>query len=861
MAERAAAAIALIFLAACGGSRDAPAPGGLEETAIALRDQAARPAASPAELLDRLGALWDLANALALEGVAIPVDYPLQARVAFLAVSKIAAGASPADAAVLSTANTLVDRTARELSAKAGDPAALGVLALSEPGPFRAGQRVTLAQTYTVGEVPMRVGGGVVLTSGRGAQLQTADPAAEGFVSVATSRAGARLVPNAPWGEWTSFIHREVVAFRLEGQELRRGDVVTITYGDGAGGSPGVRLQAWSNDQVTFPVRVDLEGKGEAWTLQLPAVEVRGAAEIAYVNAIVPSVAAPGEPFDLAVRSEDGSKNLASASTPAYRVLADGEPLRTIPAGSGALTVIEDLVLDRPGVYRFEVRSEDGRLSGRSNPLWVREGDGDRVLWGETHGHSGFAEGQGSPDGYYRFGRDVARLDFLSLSEHDLWMDDAEWEALRAAVGRYRDPGRFTPFLGYEWTASNPDGGHHNVFFAEPDGRRRVPVQETVRLEDLYRGLAAENSPDDVLVIPHAHQSGDWEQSDPSIERLVEIQSGHGTFEYFGNRYLARGWQVGFVGASDNHFGHPGYSGIRNRQLGGLAAVLAPRNDARTIFGALRDRAVYATTGERILLDARLNGQRMGLRLPDADERRVEVRVHGTAPIDAVDLVKNGTVAYTRRFLETRLGAHPRVQVKLESSTEVFTGRKNPRVARSWRGSIEVEGASLVGFEPPWFANPATFRLERAAGSPNRLELQTNTRGRGQAILLDLDDATRAATVIVRWAEAAEEAAGDGTTREMMDRDLATLPPGEARFRLGDLVAGPVRREVGIGQDTDRVSAQLVPDRAPLDQVFEFVDRGETRSGDYYYVRVTQVDGAMAWSSPWWVGAPAAARQ
>ena len=41
---------------------------------------------------------------------------------------------------------------------------------------------------------------------------------------------------------------------------------------------------------------------------------------------------------------------------------------------------------------------------------------------------------------------------------------------------------------------------------------------------------------------------------------------------------------------------------------------------------------------------------------------------------------------------------------------------------------------------------------------------------------------------------------------------------------------------------------------APLDQELEFDDMSGTAPGDYYYVRVNQLDGGRAWSSPWWVG-------
>ena len=43
-------------------------------------------------------------------------------------------------------------------------------------------------------------------------------------------------------------------------------------------------------------------------------------------------------------------------------------------------------------------------------------------------------------------------------------------------------------------------------------------------------------------------------------------------------------------------------------------------------------------------------------------------------------------------------------------------------------------------------------------------------------------------------------------------------------------------------------------DLGALDQELEWSDSGEVEPGDYYYVRVTQLDGARAWSSPFWVG-------
>ena len=54
--------------------------------------------------------------------------------------------------------------------------------------------------------------------------------------------------------------------------------------------------------------------------------------------------------------------------------------------------------------------------------------------------------------------------------------------------------------------------------------------------------------------------------------------------------------------------------------------------------------------------------------------------------------------------------------------------------------------------------------------------------------------------------------------------------------------------------NTDALSLQLVPSTGSYDQEFVYTDRDNPLPGDYYYLRVRQIDGAVAWSSPFWVG-------
>jgi len=214
---------------------------------------------------------------------------------------------------------------------------------------------------------------------------------------------------------------------------LEPGDAVTLVYGDRTGGSGGWRQQAWGADEAGLPVYVDLDGAGHFLTPAWPSYAIVGT-EAAGVTAVVPSIVKPGEQFDLSVRWADTAGNRATGTMPAAPVSLGGEPSRAIPGGGEAIHVIESVSLETEGVHRFRVASADGKIETLSNPVWVRRNPPYRLYWGETHTHTGMAEGQGSIGRSYNFAREDARLDFLGLSEHDIWLDDAEWAAMASAV-------------------------------------------------------------------------------------------------------------------------------------------------------------------------------------------------------------------------------------------------------------------------------------------------------------------------------------------------------------------------------------------------------------------------------------------
>ena len=641
-------------------------------------------------------------------------------------------------------------------------------------------------------------------------------------------------------------------AFKVEGEPLQPGDTITIVYGDKSGGSRGVKTQFFATDRLLLPIYVDL-GDGNLLTPHWPSLQVLGG-ELAGLRVLAPSVVAVGEPFTLTVRSEDHNLNRARGALPAYEVRLDDRVVANVAAGGEALAVVPDLSLAQPGTYRFTVRDAAGRMTATSNPVWALASPEWRVFWGETHGHTDFAEGQGSPDAFFRYAREDSRLDFATLTEHDFWTDDAEWAAMKELTRRSTEDGRLIAFLGYEWTATPDRGGHHNVFFRTPD-RDRVPIQVANRLPMLYDGLRRGNQPDDLLVIPHAHSAGDWTQSDPDLERLAEIYSSHGTFEWYGNMFLRNGFDVGFVGGSDDHRAMPGGPHGKNQSsmlgIPGLAAAMAPEKTPDALFDALRARRTYATSGQRILLDARLNGTGPGQRQADAPRRQIQAKVSGTAPIERIDVIRNGQVVFSRDYATAALGPKSTLQVGFESQSDVFTLDQidNPRPYRIWQGTLEVTGAKVLGVARTGLDNRLLDQLEVDPANPNKMRFSIRTRGRRDSIQLALDGASASTALRFELEPTKEYGYGQGGVRQP-----ASIPGGTVELSLGKLADGKAEHTFEVGEYVDRITLHMIDAAAPLDQEFEFTDLDGVAPGDYYYVRVNQLDGGRAWSSPWWVG-------
>ena len=815
----------------------------------ALKADVAAAPTNDSNVRERARIMWDWVNAYAMDGRYVPVN---------LTQSISRALAYPPPARFLQ-----LDLAVKELSIHESDPNAIGSLE-HEGGPFEARSWGTLKQTYTVGTLPVRAGGGFLVNrhfmSNHGV-YQTNDPEGDNYVSISSSNPAVSFaIDSATMGGMHGGFRRgtSILFYRVDTGTLVEGDKVTVTYGDTSSGSRGLLMPSTSSDRYPFPIYIALDAQQHFLSLPIQHVVVTGT-KTAGVHAFAPSILETDEAFEITVRAEDEFFNRAVGEIPIWSVqlAADDGDVASLnydlrEQANAPIQRIQHAPLTTPGVYRITVTSADGSIQGVGNPILVEEDPSRYIYWGDTHGHSGFAEGIGTPERFMEWAKEDARLDYVTHSEHDIWMDDYEWQVLKNNVENYSEKGRFIAFLGYEWTIQNFQGGHHNVLFRNTKGRDRVPAQTHGTLSRLYQGLREKHDSRDVVVIPHAHQPGDYRLNDPELEPLVEIMSQHGTFEWFARMYLNQGHQVGFTAASDNHLAQPGYTAPQGGSLsqrGGLGALRAMKKDRDSLFDAMRDLASYATTGDRIILDVQLNGVEMGQRAPFKEERVMTGRVIGTAPINEIAIVRNDKVVWKQNYLintnaSVSAGTY---QIVFKSDSTPTHPFDNPRGWRVWSGTMKVENATLVSAKNTNFGNIAADSINRIDDAT--MEFAAITRGGESSVLLELEQVTASTELTFQLNEGREFGGGPPKIRRHQ-----LIPASSVVLRFADMTEGQIYEAVEFQGYEDSISLRKVVSEGELDVSFRVELEPGTLHGDYYYVRVTQANDAIAWSSPIWVG-------
>jgi len=490
-----------------------------------------------------------------------------------------------------------------------------------------------------------------------------------------------------------------------------------------------------------------------------------------------------------------------------------------------------------------------------------------KIYWGDIHNHNAVGYAKGSLERSY----DIAynSLDFFCFTAQSQWHDmpimpqnkhmkwvkgfeatKNNWEKVMQFAERYNEPGKFVSFIGYEWHSS----GYGDVCIIFPGSEAELVYINDIRELQKY---AAEH---DAILIPHhpAYKQGrrgqNWDVLDTKVSPVLEIFSEHGNAESdrsagryirhsMGGRFtkntlqwlLQQGVKVGIVASTDDHFGYPGAYGE------GLVAVYADSLDRKSVMEAIKARRTYGVSADRIELDFRLNNHWMGEEIDYTPSRKIYVKVKGKDVVERVEILRNNQVIYRDfpidRPVRSRSWDKP-VFCRVEFGWGPWAALNMARIC-DWKFDLRISGGKVISATPCFQAGPFDEQRRNKITMVNDKHYQVSSyTSRKQAFAEMANN-----SVIL-------EIQGSPTTLLNMDISQPTkLSVTKSLAELAKLshidFTGPFTSESLL------LHRPAFADNYETE--FEFTDKPNRGETDWYYARVTQANGSLAWSSPIWV--------
>ncbi|MFW6279443.1 MAG: DUF3604 domain-containing protein [Planctomycetota bacterium] len=399
--------------------------------------------------------------------------------------------------------------------------------------------------------------------------------------------------------------------------------------------------------------------------------------EPARIQATIPSITSPGQPFELkiAVLDEMGYPSIKcdagiTVSIPGQSDLHIEDAFKP---GEPAVGGINDLQMQKSGCFRLQLQV--GNLNAYSNPTLCTDDDIADIYWGDPHVHTNLSdchpEKCRSLNFAFTCARFVTGLDWMGAADHVSGgrCDFSKWEEQKAVAEHHNAEDTFVTLPAYEASFPSGSGGDNNVYMDRfPETYVDHCGEGTIK--SLCEELEDTMDEGDFFVVPHhttrANKHGEISDDiypGPRRMPLLEIHSKWGTSEYRGNPnalhnvhpgpsfaqdFLNRDMILGFIAGTDTHATMPSGGGYEPGHIDrkpGLTAVQSHALTREKIFSNMKNRHCYATSGERILLHGTIRGADFGQVVPPEDATStpdIDVLIAARSNISRIDLIRDG---------------------------------------------------------------------------------------------------------------------------------------------------------------------------------------------------------------------------
>jgi hypothetical protein len=273
----------------------------------------------------------------------------------------------------------------------------------------------------------------------------------------------------------------------------------------------------------------------------------------------------------------------------------------------------------------------------------------------------------------YRFGIYTENYDFMGITDHGYTMNEVYWRKNNRLADFYHDPPYFAAVPAMEWTLSARGNlesvfgaGHYNILFASPEEagkfvRNRdeifnVNTPESTNPVLLWELLRKKQI--DCITIPHhpadSYHPVDWNVHDAEFVPVVEMFQCRGNAEYPGcPRELnvtrhhptesrrafvdyalrEKKYKMGFIASGDH-----------NSMGVGVACLWVKEFSRDGLLEAMRNRRCFATTGDKMILDFRLDGSLQGSTVKVSGAPALSIKVRGQRALDKIEVLRDSRV-------------------------------------------------------------------------------------------------------------------------------------------------------------------------------------------------------------------------
>jgi hypothetical protein len=583
------------------------------------------------------------------------------------------------------------------------------------------------------------------------ALFQTSDSARDNYVS-----AEYRAVKVVP-GQTPATVQELAVRFDQKGHErpfqkaiiidivdgyLNPGDQIVIRLGDRRFGARGTRVQTFVEEKFAMRWYIDPVGTSRFAAIKPDILFDINSGPIHHLKAHSPRLVTPGTPFPVYTHAEDRWGNATTNLTDLSATLiiknsADRSEVysKTVEISSRGWThsVFPGVKLEGAGDFTisltFNNTQDKKELHSTTEHISVSEASPvPRVLFADLHVHSDDTVGTNDSAYNFSYGQKIAGLDIVGYTANDFNITASKWNSTLSLIRKINSEGEFVVFPGTEWCGNSSAGGDHNVVFLDDptthppefpldkkgnvarsfewneDGPAEL-LPGAWPLDELYATYA--HSPSSHLLIPHVGgRRCNLAWNHPKLERLLEIGSAWGLFEWLLRDAVRRGWKMGVCANSDEHRGRCG-GGVPGTAVfgtkGGLTGVLSESLDRVSVGKALRARHTFATTGERLVgLLTTDNGAIQGdeIEVKQDFEAKLKYAFYGSngfSSIEAFDAT--GRIFHRDLWLESARGMKRSTWATLRITWGGARLYDRYREA-VWDGTIEVSGATIAETRP-----------------------------------------------------------------------------------------------------------------------------------------------------------------